>query len=144
VGHGRSVYIATVKPAIEKPTGVAMTSQYWKLPLNAAEIVSEVKWAANGVSLEVKAPATLVAEPLVQGSGTLLLHLLNYDVERRPSVENVEISVRLPQGKAASSVRLYSPDAAPSPTLAHASKGEWVIFTVPRVSTYSIAKIALR
>jgi hypothetical protein len=86
-GRGRSVYIAAVRPAIEKPLGAAMSSQYWKFPLNAQEIVSEVKWAANGMSLEVKGPATLVVEPLVQGSGTLLLHLLNYDVERRPSVE---------------------------------------------------------
>src|SRR5207253_3837682 len=99
-------------------------SQYWKLPVNAGEIVSEVKWAANGVSLEVKAPATLAVEPLVQGSDTLLVHLVNYDVERRPSVENVEVSVRLPQGKKAASVRLYSPDIAQSPTLTHASKGE--------------------
>jgi hypothetical protein len=121
-----------------------MSSQYWRLPLNAQEILSEVKWAANGVSLEVKGPATLVVEPLVQGSGALLLHLLNYDVERRPSVENVKISVRLPQGKTAASVRLYSPDTASSPTLAHASKGEWVVFTVPRLRTYSIAKIELR
>ena len=130
-GEGRSVYIAAVKAAVEKPSGTAMSSQYWKLPLNALEIVNEVKWAAKGVSLEVKSPATLVVEPQVQGSGTLLVHLLNYDVERRPSVENVEVSVRLPQGKTAASVRLYSPDAAVSPVLAQARKGEWVAFTVP-------------
>ena len=143
-GRGRSVYIASVRPAIQKPSGEAMTSPYWKLPLNAQEIVSEVKWAANVVSLDVKGPATLVVEPLTQGSSALLLHLLNYDVERRPSIENVEISVRLPQGKTAASVRLYSPDIPEAPALAHASKGAWLLFTVPRLQTYSIAKIELQ
>ena len=143
-GRGRSSYIAAVRPAVAKPTGAAMTSQYWKLPLNAQEIVGEVKWAANGVSLEVKGPQTLVVESLVQGPGTLLLHLVNYDVERRPSVENVEVTVRLPHGKTAAGGRLYSPDSASSPTLTLVTKGDLVTFTVPRTRTYSIAKIELQ
>jgi hypothetical protein len=143
-GRGRTVYIAAVRPAIDKPAGAAMTSIYWKLPVNAAEIISEVKWAANGVSLDVKAPPTVVVEPLMQDSGALLLHILNYDVERRPSVAGMEISARLPHGKTAASVRLYSPDSAAQPTLGHTSKGEWVTFIVPRVQTYSVAKIELK
>jgi hypothetical protein len=145
VGHGRSVYLPFVMPAIEKPSGMAMTSQYWKRPVNWQEILNEVKWAANGFSLEVKGPATLVAEPLVQEpGGRMLVHLLNYDVERRPSVENLEVSIRVPQGKAVRAASLLSPDATSSLALAPAVKGDWATFAVPRMRTYSIVAIDLR
>jgi hypothetical protein len=142
LGNGHTVYIAAVKPAIEKPAGAVMTSQYWKLPLNAAEIANEVKWAADGGSLDVKGPQTLVVEPLRQGSGTILVHMLNYDAERRPA-QNVEISILLPDGNKAAGIRVYSPDDAAPHTLTHTSKSGWITFLVPRVHTYSIAKIEL-
>jgi hypothetical protein len=143
-GHGRCVYLAAIRPAMAKPSGAAMTSQYWKLPLNTAEIVGEIRWAANGASLEVKGPATLVVEPRMQDSGTLLLHILNYDVERRPSLQNVEISTRLPKGRMAASVRLYSPDGGGPSPLAYTTKADWLTCAVPRVHTYSILRIELK
>jgi hypothetical protein len=144
-GKGRSVYIPAVTPAMEKPSGAAMTSQYWKLPLNQQEILNAVRWAADGLTLEVKGPSTLVAEPQVQeGEGRLLVHLLNYDTERHPLVQGVEVQVRVPAGKKVQAIKLNSPDSAESPALAHTEKGEWTIFTVPAIRTYSIAAIELR
>ena len=145
VGRGRSVYIPAVRPAIRKPPGVSLTSQYWKLPLNWQQVVDDVKWAANGVSLQVKGPLTLVAEPQEQTStGRVLVHLLNYDDARHPSVENVEVSVRVPEGKTVERVRLYSPDSATSPVLNHTVTGGAVTFTVPRIRTYSIAAVEVK
>jgi hypothetical protein len=142
---GRSSYIPFVKPAMEKPSGVAMTSRYWKLPLNWEEILNEVRWAANGLSLEVKSPRNLIAEPQIQDTGDrLLVHLLNYDVERQPSVENVQISIRLPQGKTVASIAVLSPDTLASPTLRPALKGDWATFTVRHLDTYAIVVIHLR
>src|SRR5262249_24920247 len=127
---GRSSYIPFVKPAMQKPSGVAITSPYWKLPLNSREILDEVKWAANGFSLEIKGPQSAIGEPQIQDAeDRLLVHLLNYDVERRPSVENVQISIRLPQGKSVASAGVRSPDTPASSTLRPAIKGDWATFT---------------
>jgi hypothetical protein len=139
LGKGRSSYLASVRPAVPKPAGASMTSDYWKLPLNAQQIVDEVRWAAGGVSLEVKGPATLVVEPEDQPStGRLLVHLVNYDDEAHPSIDNVQVSIKLP---AAKRVQLLSPD---SPSAVDApvtpSKGG-ITFTVPHVRTYTIAVV---
>ena len=143
-GRGRSAYIPQVRPAVAKPAGAAMTSEYWKLPVNWPQIVDEVRWAANGFSLEVKGPPTLVAEPLDQpGTGRVLIHLINYD-ERRPAPENIAVSLRIPAGKTVRAVHLASPDAAGTPTLAHTVTGGRAAFTVPRVRTYSVAVVELR
>ena len=122
-----------------------MTSEYWKLPVNAQQIVDEIRWAANGVSLEIKGPSTLVAEPLEQPrTGRLLVHLLNYDVERHPSIENVQVSLKLPSNKTARAVQLLSPDAASTDSAVAASSKGAVSFTVPRIRTYTIAVVELQ
>ncbi len=142
-GQGRVRYLPSVKPSVEKPAGAAMTGQYWKLPLNWQEIIDDIKWAANGVSLDVKGPLTLVAEQLEQSPGDrLLVHLLNYNDSRDRPVDNVRVSVRVPRGKAVRGVRLMSPDAGASLTLAHSMSGDSVVFTVPHIRTYSIAVIS--
>jgi len=143
-GSGRSTYIPIVKSAKAKPAGAAMTSQYWKLPLNAQEILNEIKWAADGLSLEVKGPQTLIAEQHIQDGGKLLVHLLNYDAERHTSVDNVEVSVQLPHGKAVAGIRMLSPDTKTALDLKPVLNQEWVRFTVPAVQTYSVAVIQFR
>ena len=77
-----------------------MTSAFWKLPLNAEELVDSVHWAGGGSELLVSnASSTTVLEVLEQKeSGALLLHMINYDSEVTPSLENVEISLRIPDG----------------------------------------------
>ena len=131
-----------------------MTSEYWKLPVNSQQIVDEVRWAAtgvplDGVSLDIRGPSTLVAESLEQPStGRLLVHLLNYDVERHPSIENVQVSLKLPPNKTVRAVQLVSPDVASDVTstlsaVVTASKGT-AVFTVPRIRTYTIAVVELQ
>jgi hypothetical protein len=144
-GHGRSSYIAAVRPSIPKPPGAPMISEYWKLPVNAQQIVDEVRWAANGVSLEVNGPSTLVAEPLEQPTtGRMMVHLVNYDVERHPSIDNVRVSLKLPENKSARSVHLFSPDAVTTvDAIVIASKG-MAVFTVPHIQTYTIAVLDLQ
>ena len=40
-GKGRVVYIPEIQPSIPKPLTVAMTSQYWKLPVNWKELLKQ-------------------------------------------------------------------------------------------------------
>lgn len=146
VGRGRVVYIPEVKPAIPKPPGARMTSQYWKLPLNSRELVDDVRWAAGGrLSLEVTAPPTVAAELVEQKQkGEMIVHLLNYDVARIPSVRQIGIDLRLPKGKKATMVSLISPDAASTLSLPFVPKNGRVSFTVPSLKTYSLAIVQLQ
>jgi len=144
-GRGRVVYIPEIQPAIEKPMGARMTSQYWKLPVNWKEITDSVRWAAGGsFSLELNAPSTVIAEPMEQRqTRKLLVHFVNYNVARAPSVSNIGVTFRLPHGAAVSKVTLLSPDRAETPTLSHKVQDGAVAFTVPRLATYDLAVIQL-
>ena len=145
-GQGRVVYIPEVKPAIPKPPGARMTSQYWKLPLNSKELIDGVRWAAGGrLSLELTAPPTVVAELVEQKpTGEMIVHLLNYDVARTSSVRNIGVDLRLPQGKKTTKVSLISPDEAGALSLPFAAKNGRVSFSVPRLKTYSLAIVQLQ
>lgn len=145
VGGGRVVYLPEVKPAVEKPPTAPMTSAYWKLPVNQQELIEAVKWAAGqGLSLEVKAPATVTAELIEQKQkGELVLHLLNYDVARTPSVTNIEVSLQLPQGKKVKNVSLLSPDEETAGTLPVTARDGRASFVVPRLETYDLVVIQL-
>lgn len=144
-GRGRAAYIPEVRPAIEKPSGARMTSQYWKLPLNAAELVDTVKWAAGGqFSLEVAgAPPTVVAELMRQKTGKLLVHLINYDVARTPVLRNIRLTVQLPPAARVHSVDLITPDEDGAQNPRYEVTGGRVTFTVPRIVTYRLATIQL-
>ena len=141
-GRGRVAYVPEVKPAIEKPLGEAMTSRYWKLPLNSGELIEAVKWAAGGrMALEVKAPLTVTAELQRQAeTGKLILHLINYDVERTPRVENIE--VRVQGGSDLTKVSVISPDEGDLQTLAHVRREGALIFTVPSLKVYDVVVIS--
>ena len=144
-GRGRVAYIPEVRPAVEKPLGARMTWQYWKLPLNAAQLVEAVKWAAGPrLSVEASGPPALVVEPMRQKTtNTLLVHLVNYDAARTPSLSNIEVSVALPPGARVRAVESISPDEdAPAALPFKAADGR-VAFTVPRVAIYRLASIQL-
>lgn len=141
VGRGRVVYVAEVKPAIEKPPTVPMTNQYWKLPENWKILVDAVRWAVGGrLTLEVEAPLTVTAELLKQGdSGRLLLHLINYDLERTPEVKNIQVRIQRP-GKT-KEVLVLSPDGGEEKPTPSTKDGE-LAFTVSSLKGYSVAVIS--
>ena len=141
VGRGRVVYVSEVKPALSKPTGEPMTSQYWKLPENWRELVDSVRWAAGGqLTLEVAAPLTVTAELLTQPkTGRLLLHLINYDFERTPSIENIQVRLRGRQeGK---NLSMLSPDGQAQTLTPTMREGE-LAFTIPTLRAYTVALIS--
>jgi hypothetical protein len=145
VGRGRVVYLPEVKPAFDKPPTAPMTSNYWKLPVNDEEITEAVKWAeGKRLSLEVKAPPTVTAELMEQKQkGELVLHLLNYNVVRTPSVANIDVSLQLPQGKKVTNASLLSPDEETAATLPVTARDGRADFVVPRLQTYDLVVIQL-
>ena len=145
-GGPRVVYLPEVKPAIVKPPRVAMVSSYWKLPLNWQELISAVKTAAgNDPALEVKAPPTVTCEILQQPrTSRLLVHLLNYDRERHPQVDNIDLEVRIPAGRSVGGVAVLSPDEDSVRSLAHATRNGRLQVRLPRLKTYSVVLVRLQ
>jgi len=94
-GKGRVAYL----PQLELRRPVLPHNHYgyllfgsWQLPANWREFAEAVKWVAGGVSIEVDAPITVVAEfrrqPL---KGRILVHLVNYVPEQE--VQNIRIKL---------------------------------------------------
>ncbi len=144
-GAGRVAYIPEVKPAIAKPRAVWMTSKYWKLPVNSQELVEAVRWAAGGqLSLEVKAPPTVVAQVTEQKRDKkLLVHFLNYDVARVPRVTDVVADLKIPEAKNVKEVSLLTPDGSGIPNLPHTVRNGRVTFIVPVLQTYTLVAVQL-
>jgi hypothetical protein len=144
VGKGKVVYIAEVQPSIPKPSTVAMTSQYWKLPVNCNELIESVQWASgNNLSLNVEAPITVTSE-LIQkeDKSALILHLLNFD-PRSPSVKNITVDVQVPEGKKVVKVTVMTPDGRDDESIQCKEKGNRVAFTVPQLSVYDMVVMKL-
>lgn len=141
---GRAVYIPEVKPAIPRPADEWMKSAYWKLPVNWLELVDSVKWAAGGaLSLEVEAPLTVTAELHHQPeSKMLVLHLINYDAGRHPTVDGVHVRLDARKIGKVTQVALHSPDVGESRALPFDDAEGQVSFSVPSLATYSVVRIS--
>ncbi len=140
---GRVVYLPEVKPSVAKPAMTPMANHYWALPLNAPELVDAVRWAGGGeLALEVKAPPAVTTNLVSQrSSGAVLVHLVNYDVERTPKVENIEVWLRPPVHKKVMQVSLFSPDDDGVQTLPPITRDGKLGFVVPSLNTYSVVEI---
>ncbi|MFC1562611.1 alpha-amylase family protein [candidate division KSB1 bacterium] len=142
-GDGRVVYIPNIKPSIERPATAPMRNRYWKLPINWVEMVESVKWAAsNELSIEVNAPLTVAME-LTKKRDNLMVHLVNYDMIRNPFVRDIEISLKIEDGKEVGKITLLSPDDGSSKSLDFSKVNGRVVFTIPLLETYRLAVLEL-
>ena len=143
VGHGRVVYIAEVKPAIAKPPAKAMTSEYWKLPVNWRELIEAVRWAGGGkLMLEVQAPNTVTTNLLRQRStGARQIHFVNFDVTGNPHVENIKVWFRLTVGKTTPQVRIFSPDRDQVQSVTPVIRNGKLECELPPLNVYSLMEV---
>jgi hypothetical protein len=100
-------------------------------------------WAAGGhLSASVSGPPSITLElARQQDSGTLLLHLVNFDF-RKP-VQNLEASVAIPAGYTLREISLQTPDGEPRRVLNFAFRGNAAVFRIPRVAVYSLVLLRL-
>jgi hypothetical protein len=147
-GRGRVAYIPAVRfdgPLPEFGRFFQVDPRFWKLPRNAGEITDAVRWAARDDSLlEVIGPPSLVANVVEQpAKRRTLIHLVNYSRTGSPAPVEAEVSCRIPGGRVASGVRLYSPEE-PDATGGRSLPMKW---NSPRaafkaaVKTYTVADI---
>jgi Beta-galactosidase trimerisation domain len=146
VGKGRVAYMPQVEASIKKPSTSKMSSKYWKLPVNWKELITAVQWTAgDDLSLEVKAPTTVTAELMHQRStGNLIVHLLNYNVAQVSQVTDIEVTVRIPEGRRVQNVMLLTPDGNKRSVLNHVFKDGRDRFVVPRLHVYNLLVVQLR
>ena len=144
IGSGRVVYIPEIQPSVPKPLTAAMTSRYWKLPVNWKELIESVKWASgNSLSISVEAPLTVTMELVEkEDQSAMILHLLNFDYRNSP-VKNIKVEVQVQEGKKVTQVIVMTPDGSNDEILQFKDEEKRVIFTVPQLTVYNMIVIKL-
>ncbi len=151
-GTGRVAYVPAVIPEVEPPApesgvtvgGGGFTNKYWKLPKNAAEILSAIRHVAGApFAVEFdRAPLTTVMELADKKDGSeRILHWLNY--KRNTVTKPAKVTVAVPQAKRVTKVELLSPDHPGSQNLPYTAEKDRIRFALPRLEVYHVAVIHL-
>jgi hypothetical protein len=145
-GKGKAVYIPAILPSVIRPQDAAPTSEYWKLPVNYKELVDAVKWSAGkDLSLEIYSPVYVTAEiTQSQDQSDIMLHLLNYNVDKDHLVKDINVSLEMPEGKHVKEIHLLSPDMEGIESLVSTDRDGRVVFKVPRLEVYDLVVIRLQ
>lgn len=144
-GEGRVSYIPAV--AFDGPLPAfgsffPVDARFWRAPRNAAEIVESVRWAARGrMPVEVSGPDWLVANLVEQPEQhRIILHLVNYNARKEPSLGIVRATFQLPDGQSIKNAVLYSPDSDSPQTLVGTGGERSDTLSVP-VKAYSVVAV---
>ena len=117
--------------------------EFWKRGLPAALGVIEEAMAyalRDDWQVRIDAPPTTVTNITeTSGTGTTLLHLVNFETPRRR--EGISVKLRRPEGRSLSSATLLSPDFEGAMVLEARQGAKTVSFTVPRLEVYTLAVI---
>ncbi len=146
LGQGRVVYFPGIEfdgPLPPAQPYFRIGPAFWKRPKNWKELVDAVSWAARGdVPLQVQGPDFLTANLVEQpDKRRRLVHLVNYNTGNVPSIENIEVTCALPEGKSASAATLYLADSDTGNKINFRMQGSKVVFTVPKVNAYGMVAV---
>ena len=142
-GKGKVAYIPFIVPTLKRPPTTPMKNAYWKLPLNYIEMVEAIKWATGkDLSINVSSPITVTME-LTEQEGKMMVHLINYNIEREKIVRNIKVSLKIPAGKQVKELILLSPDRDGNEPLNYSVKDGRAVFTVPTLEVYDLVVVKL-
>jgi hypothetical protein len=86
----------------------------------------------------------VVAELLQQKErDKILLHLVNYDVERTPVLSDIPVSLRIPSERNIESLQVLSPDREEVSVIECKVEGIWATFQIPKLETYDLVVVQL-
>jgi hypothetical protein len=147
VGEGRTVYISTIEfdgPLPPDQPYFTLDAGFWKRPKNWKDIVDAVFWAAREkLPVSVAAPDFVAMNLLEQiAKRRRIIHLVNYDAGRNPSIANISIRCATPQGKPATAVHFYAPDADAGKPVEFRVEGAEAVFTAPVLRTYGVMTVS--
>ncbi|MHB1955725.1 MAG: hypothetical protein ACYCOU_18465 [Sulfobacillus sp.] len=149
VGTGRVAYIPVVEfdGVLPPPEPYfAITDIFWKRPKNWKAITDAVHWGAGDrIPLTLDGPEFLVANCTYQTrEQRFLVHLVNYNVIKVPSLIDLRIRVALPENKKAQKVTLHAPDVSDARPLDFTNDSSGTRFTVPEVKAYALIALQVR
>jgi hypothetical protein len=146
-GRGRVVYIPEL--AFDGPLPAfdvyfTIGAEFLKRPKNWKELVDAVDWAArSNLAMRVSGPDFLGANLVEQRQKQRrIVHLVNYNASKSPSIEKIEVSCAVPDGKSASAVKYYSPASDSFDALNFRMQGSEAVFTIPKLNTYGVAVVS--
>ena len=138
LGKGKVAYIPLIEPSKNRPPTSPMRNIYWKLPLNYSEMADAIKWAAGGeFSVYVNSPLTVTME-LTEQEGKMMLHLINYNIDKEKLVKNISVSLKIPEGKQIKELLLHSPDREGDEIINYTIVDGRAVFTVPTLEVYDL------
>jgi hypothetical protein len=147
VSRGRTVYIPAIEFDGELPPDqpyFTLGPEFWKHPKNWRDMVDAISWAAGEkLPVSVTAPDFVAMNLLEQtAKRRRIIHLVNYDTEKNPTVANIVIRCAAPKGEPASAVRFYAPDADDGKPIDFRVEGAEAVFTVPVLQTYGVVTLS--
>jgi hypothetical protein len=145
-GSGRTAYIPAIEfdgPMPPDQPYFTVGTEFWKRPKNWQDIVDAIIWVAGEkLPVSVTAPDFVVMNLLEQtAKRRRIIHLVNYDPERNPSVANISIRCTTPEGKPATAVRFYAPDADDGQRVEFRVEGAEAVFTAPNLYAYGVVTV---
>ncbi|MGB7190099.1 MAG: hypothetical protein WBD10_08185 [Acidobacteriaceae bacterium] len=142
-GRGRTVFIPAVEfdgPLPPDEPYFTLGTEFWKRPKNWQDIVDAITWSAGeDLPVTVTAP-DFVAMNLVEQATKRrrIIHLVNYDAEKNPTVANISIRCATPQAKPAIEVRFYAPGTDGGKPIDFRVAGAEAVFTAPALHAYGM------
>jgi hypothetical protein len=148
-GKGRVVYVPQILPSnTEKPTpGLRPGQHAWNLALNN-HTLTEALVAAMQTNATVEVTSSdfpyitleLVHQPTER---RWILHVLNYDCQKSPSLREIPMRVTPQHGQQIKRIQIVSPDQSGKPQELQWKKGDSVSFKVPSLQVYSVVILDL-
>ncbi|HZP06971.1 MAG TPA: hypothetical protein VFB43_18880 [Terracidiphilus sp.] len=147
VGRGRSVYIPALEfdgPVPPDQPYFTLGPEFWKRPKNWQDLVDAISWTAGErLPVSVTAPEYVAMNLFEQtAKQRRIIHLVNYDPEKNRSVTNIALRCATPEGKPATAVRFYAPDADAGKPIDFRVDGAEAVFMVPALQTYGVATVS--
>ena len=145
-GSGRTVYLPVLEFDGAQPPDepyFTLEPEFWKRPKNWESLIDSIKWAAGDeLPVSVTGPEYVAMNLLEQSEKRRrIIHLVNYDIEENPTMGNVAIRCAVPEGKSATTVRLYSPELEDGKALDFRMQGLQAVFTVPPLRAYGVVAV---
>lgn len=141
-GKGRVAYLPAIEMDGQKPPAAPMRHQYWKSARNSTEVLAATRWAMGGpFSIETAqslSPYLVMNLVEQKGGKRRMLHVVNYDCARNPSIQNVAVSVTALRSGSVKNVQFLTPDGPTSRPLKFRKQGGAVRFVLPSLNTYSL------